>query len=620
MPSFLRSAVLGFLLCFGLTRAGFGSAYNARPKLVVVIVIDQFRGDYLERYHDQWGEGGFRLLLDHGANFTDCNYNYANTRTAPGHATLLTGAYTNGHGIMANEWWDPQKAGMVAAVDDDQMKLVGIASSAPGASPHYLLADTLGDELKLATQGKSRVFGIAFKDRAAVLPAGFAADGAYWIDRETGAWITSTYYRSQLPKWAQDFNASKRMEKYLNQEWKDSNGNILRTTKPADGKRGSFYELVGSTPLANDDEFEFARELITGEKLGNGPATDLLIISLSANDILGHKVGPDSGEMQAMVLATDGQLAGFFEFLGHQIGLANVWIALSSDHGIAPLPKVAAGLHLPAANLPGDKMRAQLNTALSTRLSQPAEYIKGLDYPVAWLNSDAFAALKMKEEVAERAVGEALTQVGLRAYYTRSQLERGDVPNTETGLKYLHSYSPLGGWYVLGVPAPYTIGFVGGTDHASPYTYDTHVPLAFYGLPFQPGTYRTHAEPVDLAATLASLLGINAPTHSVGRVLSEILAPSRRVANSTPGVDRREQSLPDGGRQDFKPGGTKADLPGSLATAEFDIATAAAKAVNENGASSAALKRCSTQGQDFPAASLASQVRNNDHALPGGSR
>ena len=557
MRSCLRSSVLGFLLCLALTGAGFSSAYNARPKLVVIIVIDQFRGDYLERYRDQWGEGGFRLLLEHGATFTDCNYDYANTRTAPGHATLLTGAYTNGHGIMANEWWDPQKKAMVAAADDEHTRLVGVAGSAPGASPHNLLADTLGDELKLATQGKSRVFGIALKDRASVLPAGFAADGAYWIDRDTGAWITSTYYRSELPKWAQDFNDSKRAEKYFNQEWKDGTGKVLRTTRPTEGKGGSFYELVGSTPLANDYEFEFARELITYEKLGNGPATDLLIISLSANDILGHKAGPDSPEIQAMALATDRQLAGFFEFLGHQIGLANIWIALSADHGIAPLPKVAAGLHLPAATLPGDKMRVQLNSVLSTRFSHSAEYVKGLDYPLAWLGSDTFAALKIKEEDAERDVGEALTQAGLRSYYTRSQLARGEVPNTELGLKYLHSYSSLGGWYVLGVPAPYTIGFPGGTDHATPYTYDTHVPLAFYGLPFQAGTYRTHAEPVDLAPTLASLLGINAPTHSVGRVLAEVLVAPHRAANSLHGGDDRSMPTVEG--RDFRPETPRAD-------------------------------------------------------------
>ena len=563
MQSSARSAVLGFLLCLGLTGAGLGSAYNARPKLAVIVVIDQFRGDYLERYRDQWGEGGFRLLLERGADFTDCNYNYANTRTAPGHSTLLTGAYSNGHGIMANEWWDPQKKKMVTSVEDDGTKLVGIASSGPGASPHNLLADTLGDELKLATQGKARVFAVALKDRAAILPAGFAGNGAYWIDQKSGTWITSTYYRSELPKWAQDFNESKRSEKYLNQEWKDSDGNVLRTTKPADGKAGSFYELVGSTPYANDYEFEFARELITYEKLGNGPATDLLIVSLSANDILGHKVGPDSAEMQAMALSMDRQLAGFFEFLGHQVGLANVWIALSADHGVAPLPQVAAKLHLPAAGLAADKMRAQVNSALSAHFAHPAEYVKDFDFPVAWVNSDAFAAIKMKEEDSERAVGDALNQIGLRAYYTRSQLERGDAPNTETGLKYLHSYSPLGGWYVLGVPVPYTVGTTSGTDHASPYTYDTHVPLVFYGLPFQPGTYRTHAEPVDLAPTLASLLGINAPTHSVGRVLTEILAPPRRAANSPNGVPDR--SAPNVEGRDFRPGAGKAVAPDTLA-------------------------------------------------------
>lgn len=545
MKPSLRSLIV-LLFCLASTSAGFSSAYNARPKLVVIVVIDQFRGDYMERYRDQWGEGGFRVFLEHGANFTDCNYEYANTRTAPGHATLLTGAYTNGHGIIDNEWWDPKKKAMVAAADDDQTKLVGVAGGAAGASPHNLLADTLGDELKLATQGKSRVFGIALKDRAAVLPAGFSADGAYWIDRTTGTWITSTYYRSELPKWAQDFNASKRTEKYLNQEWKDSNGNVLRTTKPTEGKAGSFYELVGSTPLANDYEFEFARELITYEKLGNGPATDLLIISLSANDILGHKAGPDSAEMQAMALATDRQLATFFEFLGHQIGLANIWIALSADHGIAPLPKVAVGLHIPAAVFPGDKMRTQLNSVLSTRFSHPAEYIKGLNYPLAWLSSEAFGAVKIKEEDAERDVGEALTQAGLRSYYTRLQLERGEVPNTPLGLKYLHSYSALGGWYVMGVPAPYTIGFPGGTDHATPYTYDTHVPLAFYGLPFQAGTYRAHAEPVDLAPTLASLLGINAPTHAIGRVLTEALAPPRHAANTMHGAEGRNMPTVEG--------------------------------------------------------------------------
>jgi len=514
------------------------SAYNSHPKLVVVIVIDQFRGDYLERYRDQFGDAGFRFLLDHGAYFPNCNYNYANTRTAPGHSTLFTGAYSNGHGIAANEWWDQKKKRMVTSVEDDATKLVGVPGDKTGASPHNLLADTLGDELKLATQGKSRVFGVSLKDRAAVLPAGFAGDAAYWIDPKSGQWVTSTYYRGDLPKWAQDFNSS-RPAKYWDREWKDAQGTVLRSTahrKGKDSEEASFYEVIGSTAFANEYEFEFAKELMVYEKLGQGPATDLLSISLSPNDILGHQVGPDSPEMQQMALDLDRQLADFLNFLGHQIGLANVWIALSADHGVSSLPDAVKKLHIPAANLNAGKLEADINKELTAKFSpgHPTAYLK-LDYPLAWLDQDAFNAAHVRERDAEAAVGEALKQTGMRDYYTKSQLSAGAAPNTPLGRKYLNSYSPEGSWYVMGVPDIYTVGPGKGTDHTSPYNYDTHVPLAIYGLPFQPGTYRTNTEPVDLAPTLASLLGINAPTHAIGRVLTEALAPAHRSTTSGEG-------------------------------------------------------------------------------------
>jgi predicted AlkP superfamily pyrophosphatase or phosphodiesterase len=516
----------------------FASAYNARPKLVVVIVIDQFRGDYLERYRDQFGDGGFRVFLDRGAYFTDCNYDYANTRTAPGHATLLTGSYTSGHGIVANEWWDPAKKKRVTSVEDDNTKLVGgTGENGPGASPHNLMSDTLGDELKLATGGKSRVFAISLKDRAAVLPAGFSGDAAYWIDHKSGDWITSTYYRPDLPEWVRNFNGSHRAEKYLNREWKDSDGNILGSTAPRKGKNKAgepvgFYEVVGSTPFANDYQLEFAKELVLYEKLGAGAATDLVVISLSANDILGHQVGPDSPQMRSMALELDKSLAEFFGFLGHQVGMANVWMALSADHGIAPLPQFAKTLRLPAANLDGKALREQINSLLSKKYSKKADYVLDLDYPLAWLSEDAFAGTPAgkKESDAEADAGEAMKQAGLAGYFTKSQLARGETPATEVGRRYAHSYSPEGGWYVIGIPSPFHVGSAKGTDHATPFSYDTHVPLAFYGLAFQPGTYRTHAEPVDLAVTLASLLGINAPAQATGRVLTEALQPPRHSA------------------------------------------------------------------------------------------
>jgi predicted AlkP superfamily pyrophosphatase or phosphodiesterase len=534
MRSSSRSTAIRLLLCAlasfvavpYLAVASLASAYNGRPKLVVVIVIDQFRGDYLERYHDQFGDSGFRLLIDHGAYFSNCNYNYANTRTAPGHATLFTGAYSNGHGIVGNEWWDPQKRRMVTSVEDDQAKLVGVNGEKAGASPHNLMADTLGDELKVATQGKSRVFGISLKDRAAILPGGYAADTAYWIEPETGAWITSTYYRKDLPRWVQDFN-SNQPAKYWDRKWTDAQGAVLRSTehhKRKDGSEAGFFEVVGSTAFGNEYEIEFAKQLIVFENVGRGPGTDLLTLSLSPNDVLGHQVGPDSPEMQQMALDLDRELADFFNFLGHQIGLADVWIALSADHGVSTLPEQANKLHVPSAHLDAAKLEAQINDSLRSKFpsSRAATFVR-LDYPLAWLDEDAFAAVHVVERDAEHDVGEAMKQAGLRGYFSKSQLGAGEAPDTVMGRKFLNSYSPEGGWYVMGIPPIYTVGAAKGTDHASPYHYDTHVPLAFFGLPFQPGTYRSKAEPVDLVATLANLLGVNAPTHAVGRVLTEAL-------------------------------------------------------------------------------------------------
>ncbi len=537
LPRPLLVALVALAL-LGLIPAAFASAYNARPKLVVVIVIDQFRGDYLERYRDQFGEGGFRVFLDRGAYFTDCNYDYANTRTAPGHATLFTGSYTSGHGIVANEWWDPQKKKRVTSVEDDTTNIVG--HTGVGASPHNLMSDTLGDELKMATGGKARVFAISLKDRAAILPAGFSGDAAYWIDPKSGDWITSTYYRPDLPEWVRNFNGGHRAEKYLNREWKDSDGNVLGSTAPRSGKDGTpagFYQVVGSTPFANDYQLEFAKELVLYEKLGAGSVTDLLVISLSANDILGHQVGPDSPQMRSMALELDRSLAEFFGFLGHQIGMANVWMALSADHGVAPLPEFAKTLRLPAANLDAQGLRDQINSLLAKKYAKKADYVLDLDYPLAWLSADAFAGLSSghRESDAETDVGEAMKQVGLAGYFTKSELARGETPATESGRRYAHSYSPEGGWYVMGVPIPFNVGTTKGTDHATPFSYDTHVPLAFYGLAFQPGIYRTQAEPVDLAVTLASLLGINAPAQATGRVLTEALQPPHHSATLPPG-------------------------------------------------------------------------------------
>jgi len=524
----MRKLSLRFLLAVALLSSTFvfGSAYDARPKLIVIFVVDQFRPDFLERNRASLGQDGFALFLDRGASFADCRYDYAATHTGPGYATLLTGAYVDGHGILGNAWFDPAGKRRILAESDDSTRLLGVNEKKSGGSPRRLLATTLGDELKLATGGKARVYSVSLKPRAAILQGGHAADAAFWINPADGAWLSSSYYMNLLPGWVEDFNRGGRAAKYWDLDWKDASGNLLATTKPR--AQGDFYHIVGGTPYGTDYQLEFVRELIAREKLGTGPATDLLIIGLSATDVLGHEVAHDSPRMNAMVQRLDRQLAEFFGFLGRQIGLANVWMALSADHGIAPLPENANQLRLPGEHFDAGKLRRQLNAQLTEKLSpgKPREYLPSLDWPVAYLSADAFTAAGLKQADAERAVGELLVQSGRwRGFYTRSQIESGELPPDARARRYAHSTSPRGGWHVLGVPALFDVAQTEGTDHHSPYAYDTHVPLAFFGLPFRPGKYYTATQPVDMVSTLAALLGITPPSHSVGRVLDEALAP-----------------------------------------------------------------------------------------------
>lgn len=503
----------------------FASAYDARPKLVVIIVIDQFRPDFLERNRASFGQNGFALFLERGAYFTDCRYDYAATHTGPGYATLLTGAYVDGHGILGNAWFDPERKRPVLAESDDSTTLLGVTEKKGGGSPRRLLATTLGDELKLATEGKARVFSVSLKSRAAILEGGRAADASYWINRSDGIWLSSSFYMNLLPGWVEDFNHAGRAAKYWDLEWKDSEGKVLGNTRP--GPKPDFFNIVGGTPYGTDYQLEFTRELIAREKLGTGPATDLLIMGLSATDVLGHEVAHDSPQMNAMIQRLDRQLAEFFGFLGRQIGLANVWIALSADHGISPLPQNANKLRLPGEHFDAVKVRRQLNAQLTERLSagKPAEYVASLDWPVAYLSADVFTAAGMKQADAELLVGELLVKSGRwRSFYTRSQIANGQIPSSDMSRRYAHSTSARGGWHVIGLPGVYDVSQTEGTDHHSPYAYDTHVPLAFFGLPFRPGRYYTAAEPVDMVSTLSVLLGIPRPSHSVGRVLTEALA------------------------------------------------------------------------------------------------
>ncbi len=559
------------------------SAYDGHPRLVVILVIDQFRADYLDRYRADFKGRGFRLFLDKGAYFEDCYYDYANTKTAPGHATLGTGAYTDGHGISANSWWDltRNKTRPVSSVEDDRYRIVGAVHSGnePGASPLNLRASTVGDSLRLATQGQAKVFGISLKDRAAILPAGYSANGAYWIEPSSGAFITSSYYMEALPDWVTAFNS----------------GDRAGQAEQEAGSPGTrdFYEVVGSTPAGDAYELDFARALITNEQLGSHPVTDMLVVSLSPVDLVGHHLGPDSPQERQMVDSLDTQLDSFFTWLDKNIpgGLANTWITLSADHGVAPVPAAAQALGMPAATIDIDKFVGNLNDAMNAKFS-PGEKVEYLlphqELPYLSLNRPSFEVAGINEQEAEQAIQQAVpaavaalpptappppqpaplptppplpktlpsassrqrsrSRASITATkpvisppapppvrqaaipivvhtYTRQELAAGQLPPSEWGLLLAHSYSPNGGWYVMVIPEAFQMQTLptGATTHFSPWSYDRHVPLGFFGAPFTPGIYRGRVQPVDLAATLASVLGLTQPSASVGKVLTQAI-------------------------------------------------------------------------------------------------
>jgi predicted AlkP superfamily pyrophosphatase or phosphodiesterase len=536
MKKLKRLAVFLALLsfCSSTSRA---DAYDARPKLVIVLVFDQFRGDFLDRYRAEFkAKNGWNLFLKRGAHFTDCYYDYANLVTAAGHATIGTGAYTDSHQIPLNEWYERSSDGtlrQVSSVADDRYKLVGAppgTKDLTGASAHREMATTLGDELVLATQGRAHVYGVSMKDRAAILTSGHATNGAFWIDHETGQWVTSTYWMKELPQWAKDFN----------------NGNHAAEARAKSHlPQGSFYEIVGRTAASVQYQLDFAQTLIDAEKLGKNPAgvTDMITISISSTDINGHAFGPDDPSQEALIVQSDTLLNAFFTHLDQTIGLRNILIAVTGDHGVATSQKAGDAARMPVLEFPPELFTKPLETMLEAKypLKGKEAYILQMDNPYLLLNREAFEAAGLSEEEAEDTTAAMLKQVFasfrdskemegrreppvLTHVYTSKQMREGSMPDTQYSRLIAHSYSPNVGWALHINFAPYQFPWRGGgTTHFSANSYDRHVPLEFFGESFVPGTYHGMVAPVDIAATFASLLHINRPSAAVGRTLTEAL-------------------------------------------------------------------------------------------------
>ncbi len=584
------------------------------PRLVVVISIDQFRADYLTRFADLWlpartaaaggaedgagasraaGKtpdqsrqaarvGGFRYLMERGAYFADARHDHYPLFTGPGHAVQLTGALPYESGIVGNVWYDRELGRRRYCVEDPDSPLVGAASpaaatgTAPGAaggtmgpgasggmgagaaggaarmgiSPVTLRVSTVGDELKLATGGRAKVWGLALKDRAAVLMAGHLADGVLWFDDQSGAWISSRFYRPDgtLPAWVTAWNAQRHPDAWFGKEWTPSvpAAALARAWTPGSrwavdpaalgtgfphlitggGTRvgADFYSAFATTPFGNDFTLDTARELIRRERLGQGEVPDLLAINLSSNDYIGHAFGPDSPEVIDAAVRTDRQLAAFFDFLGRTVpgGLGRVLVVVTADHGVAPVPGAAREARLPAGAYDEGAVTAAAEQALGAAFG-PGHWVTALVETNLYLDLAALDAHHLAHADAEEAAAAAIARVpGIYAAYGRTRILDGRLPHTDIAARIERSFHPKLSGDVVVVAEPFWVpGKLSGTTHGSPYAYDTQVPLLLAGPGVRAGRYAGRVSTLDLAPTLADLLGILRPAGSEGRVLAE---------------------------------------------------------------------------------------------------
>lgn len=557
------------------------SATNARPRLVLLIVVDQFRYDYLQRFGDLFGARGIGRLMREGASWTDANFDHVPTFTAPGHAVLMTGASPSQTGIVANEWYERETGRKVKSITDDSTNALGGKLNEKGKSPRRLLCSTVGDELRLADNDRSRVIGISAKDRSAILPAGRRANAAYWFSTENGNIISSTYYFDRLPDWVVRFNNRHMADGFFGARWDrllPSEAEYLRRagkddvpwenqfkeshdtnffphiiTGGATVPDVSFYKALDYAPFSNDMLVAFAEEAIANEKLGEDNEPDVLSVSFSANDYVGHRFGVYSQEAMDMTLRVDQQIGKLLDYVDHRIGLRNTLVVFTADHGASPIPEHAATMNLPGRRYQKTDLLRVIEEALKARYARqdrPAnDYIQtfanrgtaeqGLLNSNFYLNRAALKRDGIDLNECERAVGEAALQVpGVARYFTRTQLESNSIsPADPVARRVLHGFYSARSGDVIIVYAPYSIQFDPPDDptdtrssatHGSPYSYDTHVPLIIMGPEFAPGSYTQAAAPTDIAPTLAQVLGIEAPSCSAGRVLTEALSQSHQ--------------------------------------------------------------------------------------------
>jgi predicted AlkP superfamily pyrophosphatase or phosphodiesterase len=500
------------LIVLLLAAANLLPADPPKPKLVLAIVIDQFRYDYLTRFRQEY-HSGFERLLTHGAVFTNARYQHFPTVTAIGHSTFLSGATPALSGIIGNEWYDRAEGKTVTSVSDPNSTLLGGAQGATGSSPRRMLVDTVGDQLKIASDGKSKVIGVSLKDRAAILPAGHMANGAFWFDARSGHFVSSTFYFPDLPQWVKDFNGADPALLYRGAQF-------LTKTMPTES--AALYSAIDATPYGNDMIERFAETALQAEQLGKRGATDILCVSFSSNDYVGHATGPDSPEVHRISLETDRLLGKLFQAVNQAVGLDNTLIVLTADHGVAPLPEKDAERKMPGGRMPQGALGSAIQAALVKAFGE-GNWITNSAEQAIYLNWDLIALKNLSHAQVDSIAAEAAWTVPhVFRVYTREQLMTGGATEDSVARLVANGYYPRRGADLEVLLEPYWIFPQAGATHGATFGYDTHVPVIFMGAGIKPGRYNNSIVVNDVAPTLATILDIETPAGSVGRVLTEM--------------------------------------------------------------------------------------------------
>ena len=517
-----------------------------KPKLVVGIVVDQMRYEYLTRFENKYGNGGFKRLINNGFNCKNNHFNYVPTYTGPGHASVFTGATPKTHGVIANNWYDKYSDSFVYCAGDTTVQSVGTLDKAGQMSPHRMKTTTFADENRLFTQMKGKTIGISIKDRGAILPAGHSANAAYWFHgKDEGQFISSTYYFDQLPQWVKTYNATNPAEKYL-KDWNTlydistytESGSDLNdfeggfygketATFPYDLKTLSTsnrgYDILKSTPYGNSLVTEFSIAALKGELLGQDNYTDVLTVSYSSTDYVGHNFGVNSKEIEDTYIRLDLEIEQLLYALDKQVGSGNYTVFLTADHGAVNVPAYLKSVKIPAGYFNGKDFKAYLDT-LEVEGHKLSNWIKNISNQQIFLDHDKIASLNLDLTLVQnRIVNHIINYPGVDKAYTATTMATTQFNN---GIEVLlqNGFNQKRSGDVLFVLDPAVIQYSHtGSTHGSPLNYDTHVPLLFYGNGILNGSTNDYTTIPDIAPTISALLGITFPNGATGKPLSYLL-------------------------------------------------------------------------------------------------